>query len=342
MARPLRIQQPGYWYHVIARGNAGLCLFTHRAEYQHFLDLLAKAHAQFSLEVHAYVLMRTHIHLFVRTPLANLSRCMQFLLTSYSVWYNRRHERVGHVFQGRYKAIVVERDAYGSEVSRYIHLNPARASGVQSLERARHTARSYSWSSYRAYLALSPAPPFLSINDTLERFGGNTARGRKAYAQFVEEGLLRDRPDLLNDVRAQSVLGTDTFAEQVKRFVMTVKHDRCGHVNAERLVRVPIEKILAAVAAATGVPPEQLIRPRCRHNPAWLLVLWAACKWCRASMSLAQIGAQLGGISGVAVYKAERRCESLATRSPALRTQMQHVRQYLESADDTAAVKLIV
>lgn len=317
MARPLRILLPGMWYHVMARGNAGLTLFTSRTEYQHFLDLLSKAHAQFSLEVHAYALMRTHFHLFVRTPLGNLSHCMQFVLTSYSVWYNRRHERVGHVFQGRYKALVVERDSYGSEVSRYIHLNPARAMGAQPLDKLRHTARHYPWSSYPAYLQLAPQPPFLHVTETLERFGGSSPDGRKAYAQFVEEGLLRDQPDLLSNVHAQSVLGTDSFADMLKRLVVTRGiHDRSAHVTVERLVHVPLEKVINAVVHVTGVPADKIITPRQRDNLNWLLLLWAACKWCRHSLTLAEIGRRLGGISGPAVCKAAQRFEKQLQRAP--------------------------
>lgn len=331
MARPLRILQPGLWYHVMARGIAGLTLFTNRAEYVHFLDLLSKAHEQFSLEVHAFALMRTHFHLFVRTPLANLSRCMQFLLTSYSVWYNRRHERVGHVLQGRYKALVVERDSYGAEVSRYIHLNPARAMGAQPLDKLRHKARHYPWSSYASYLRLAPQPPFLHVAETLERFGGNSPAGRKAYAQFVEEGLLRDQPDLLSNVHAQTVLGTDTFADMLRRLVVTHGiHDRSAHVTVERLAQVSLENVLDAVVTVTGVPADKIITPRQHNNPDWLLLLWAAWKWCRHSLTLQEIGLRLGGISGPAVCKAAQRFEKQLQRAPRPRHLLAHIRKLEE------------
>lgn len=325
MARPLRIQEPGLWYHVMARGNAGLAVFRQRAEYRHFLELLAKACEQFTFEIHAYVLMQTHFHLFVRTPLPNLSRCMQFLLTAYSVWYNRKHERTGHVWQGRYKAIVVDRDAYGSEVSRYIHLNPARAAGNAPLETLRQKARRYPWSSYRAYLGLAPVPAFLHTAETLDRFGGCAKNGRLAYARFVEEGLLQQHPDLLNNVRAQSVLGTDTFADMIKRLAVTHGvHDRSSRPKVRQLAQLSLDRIATAVAEVYGVPVAQLLKSRQRGHEARNVLLWAAYTWCRQTLNLEDIGRHLGGISGVAVLQGAKRVQAAIAHSPVLR---HHVRR---------------
>ena len=126
MARTVRIQRSGAWYHVTARGNEGRPIYRDQRDRRHFCELLAELVQSYRWRVHAYVLIDNHYHLMVETAEANLSRGMQWLNVSYSVWFNRRHQRAGHLFQGRYKAIVVDRLGWGLEVSRYVHLNPVR------------------------------------------------------------------------------------------------------------------------------------------------------------------------------------------------------------------------
>ncbi len=322
MARPLRIDGEGFWYHVMARGDDGRVIFTDKREHGEFLKRLAQMALLFSVEIHAYALMQTHLHLFVRTPIANLGRFMQRLLTGHSVWYNRRHERTGHVFQGRYKALVVDRDAYGAEVSRYIHLNPARASASRDLAELRRVARSYAWSSYPAYLGLAPAPAFLHIADTLKRFGSEKIKARTAYAQFVEEGLLRDLPAPLDNAQAQSVLGNERFVERIRR--MVVAHgdrDTSARCSAQRLTSVPIALVIEPVARAYHLSPQALCQAKRRRSEARRVLLWAAHTWCGGTMSLHQRGAMLGGVNGQAVGKAarlvaaERRCDARMHRN---------------------------
>src|SRR5687768_14349868 len=126
MARALRVEFPGAWYHVTARGNERRLIFRGERDRRHFLDLLGECCGRFNLRLHAYVLMPNHYHLIVETPGAALSRAMQWLNVSYAVWYNRRHRRCGHLFQGRFKAILLDRERWGGALSRYVHLNPIR------------------------------------------------------------------------------------------------------------------------------------------------------------------------------------------------------------------------
>src|SRR5271157_1922938 len=141
MARPLRIERPGGRYHVTARGNEQKPIYRTDGDREHCLRLLGEMSERFGVRVHAYTLMDNHYHLMVETPEANLSRAMQWLNVSYSVWFNRRHERGGHLFQGRFGAVVVEEDAGWQEVARYVHLNPVRIAGLGLDKRARAASR---------------------------------------------------------------------------------------------------------------------------------------------------------------------------------------------------------
>src|SRR6185369_17190356 len=126
MARPLRIERPGAWYHVTARGNERQPIYRDDQDRYHFLTLLDEMTATFNLLVHAYVLMDNHYHLIVELREPNLSRAMQWLNVSYSMWFNRRRSRCGHLFQGRFKSVIVDRCEWGLGLSRYVHLNPVR------------------------------------------------------------------------------------------------------------------------------------------------------------------------------------------------------------------------
>ena len=141
MARPLRLEYPGAWYHVMNRGLARQPIFRTDAHRQHFLDLLLEIHNRYQVEIHAYCLMGNHYHLFIRTPLANLSRAMRHLNGIYTQRYNQGMHRDGPIFRGRYKSILVEADTYLLRLSRYIHLNPVAAKLVRKAE-------TYPWSSF--------------------------------------------------------------------------------------------------------------------------------------------------------------------------------------------------
>ena len=141
MARAWRIERAGGRYHVTARGNERKPIYRDESDREHFLELLAESTERFGLRVHAYVLMDNHYHVLVETPEANLSRAMQWVNVSYSLWFNRRHGRVGHLFQGRFSAVVVEDEAGWQEVARYVHLNPVRIAGLGLDKRQRAGAR---------------------------------------------------------------------------------------------------------------------------------------------------------------------------------------------------------
>jgi putative transposase len=149
MARPLRVHRPEAWYHVTARGTERKDIFREERDRRHWLELIPELAERFRIPIFAYVMMDNHYHLLVGAPELNLSQAMQWFQTSYSMWFNRKHGRVGPLFQGRFHAVVVEPDAFAHELSRYIHLNPVRVKGLgrgracagTSLERVPQLAR---------------------------------------------------------------------------------------------------------------------------------------------------------------------------------------------------------
>jgi len=206
MARPLRIEFPGALYHITARGNARQDIFLDEEDRQQFLGVLARVVSRFHLLLHAYCLMDNHFHLVVETPEANLSRAMRQLNGVYTQAFNRRHQRVGHVLQGRFKAIIVDRDSYLLELCRYVVLNPVRAKATRKPD-------SYPWSSYRATAGLASAPSFLTVDWVLAQFGRQRAVAQRKYQAFVDEGIGQGSP--WEHLQGQVLLGSERFVERL-------------------------------------------------------------------------------------------------------------------------------
>ena len=212
MVRPLRIEKVGGWYHVTARGNEPKAIFRDDADRRHFLGIVAEMVRRFLLRLHCFVLMDNHYHLVLELREPNLSRAVQWLNVSYSVWFNRRHRRSGHLFQGRFKSVTVNRDEWGLALSRYVHLNPVRMQTLglgkqdrqvqrmglspapkeeQVRERMRKL-RAYRWSSYRWYIGLGVAPAWLECDTVLALGGGAKAEQRRRTRDYVETRLGKD------------------------------------------------------------------------------------------------------------------------------------------------------
>ena len=204
MSRPLRLEFAGALYHITARGNAREDIFRDDGDRATFLDLLAREIAQQRWRLYAYCLMGNHYHLLIETPEPNLTRGMQRLNQVYTQRFNRGHRRVGHVLQGRYKAIVVDKDSYFKELIRYVVLNPVRAKMVRGPER-------WAWSSYRATAGLSAVLPWLAVDEVRGQFGGSGA----AYRRFVAQGI--GLPSVWEGLRGQMWLGDEPFRAKMQR-----------------------------------------------------------------------------------------------------------------------------
>ncbi len=207
MARPLRVEYPGAVYHVTARGNARMPIFEDDRDRTDFLKLIKEALERFKWHCHAYCLMTNHYHLLVETIQGNLSLGMRHINGVYTQRYNRTYSRVGHLFQGRFKSVVVDRDAYLLELCRYVVLNPVRAGMVERPEE-------YTWSSYRATAGVSPRPVFLSVDWILSQFGRENGEARRRYVEFVMSGMEADR--IWDKLESQCVLGSREFLQGIR------------------------------------------------------------------------------------------------------------------------------
>ncbi|MGM0594575.1 MAG: REP-associated tyrosine transposase [Pseudomonadota bacterium] len=212
MARPLRIEFSGALYHVTARGDRREPIYEDDDDRYMYLNTLAEVVERFNWVCHAYCLMTTHYHLVVETPDGNLSKGMRHLNGVYTQASNRRHRRTGHLFQGRYKAILVDKDSYLLELSRYVVLNPVRAGMVQEPE-------DWPWSSYRAAIGDVGAPKWLANDGILAQFGKRRAEARRKYQAFVKEGI--DDESIWNNLRQQIYLGDEQFVERMQKKIDT-------------------------------------------------------------------------------------------------------------------------
>jgi putative transposase len=207
MARPLRIEYAGALYHVTSRGDRQEAIFDDDQDRTAFLNVLGEVISRFRWRCHAYCLMGNHYHLMIETPEGNLTKGMRQLNGVFTQWSNRRHKRTGHVFQGRYKAILVDRDSYFLELARYIVLNPVRAAMVKH-------PKQWKWSSYGATSGMATAPAWLTTEDLLAEFGNRRAVTRRKYREFVAEG--RGEESIWKDLQGQIYLGDDKFVEQMR------------------------------------------------------------------------------------------------------------------------------
>ncbi len=208
MARPLRIQYPGAFYHVTSRGNERKDIYKTPSDRQRFLAYLESASESYGAKIHAYCLMSNHYHLLIETPLGNLSRIMGHINGAYTTYFNTKRKRSGHLFQGRYKSILVEVDAYATELSAYIHLNPLRAGIVSRPEE-------FFWSSYRAYIGEIVPPHWLKTDLVLNLFTPNKLTAHTLYRKFVEERLGQEAQNHLAVTVGATFLGSDAFIRDV-------------------------------------------------------------------------------------------------------------------------------
>ncbi len=207
MARPLRIEYAGALYHVTSRGNAQEAIYREDKDRRDYYSVVFEVCERFNWVIHAYCLMDNHYHLLVETPEGNLSKGMRHLNGVYTQRFNQNHTRVGHVFQGRYKAILVQKESYLLELARYIVLNPVRARMVRS-------ARDWPWSSYRATIGEIESPGWLHTNWILSTFAKRKKTAIIRYKEFVSEG--KNQPTPWEYLKNQIFLGTEKFVEEMQ------------------------------------------------------------------------------------------------------------------------------
>jgi putative transposase len=208
MARPLRIEYAGALYHVTSRGDRQEAIYITDTDRAAFLEILGRVVETYNWLVHAYCLMDNHYHLLIETPDGNLSNGMRQLNGVYTQTHNRNNRCVGHVFQGRYKAILVQKEAYLLELARYIVLNPVRARMVRR-------ASDWPWSSFRDTAGARQAPGWLHTDWLLAAFGRRLSSARKKYRQFVADG--KNQPSPWESLRNQVFLGSEAFVDELRK-----------------------------------------------------------------------------------------------------------------------------
>jgi len=337
----LRIQYPGGRYHVTARGNERREIFRDETDRFHLLELWSELGQRFGTRIHGYVLMNNHYHLLLETPEPNLSRAMQWCNVSYSVWFNLRHGRSGHLFQGRFGADLVQEDAGWQEVARYVHLNPVRVAclGLDKSARAASRAgpivapsaelvaerlqvlREYRWSSYRGYAGYGRPLEWIWQEPLARLCGGHTGEERRAaLRQYTEapvrQGVLESPWQRLV---SGMVLGTVGFAEKLRQQAR-------GNPREQKPLRAAAgaaswEEIVEALEELKGENWNQFAERHGDWGRDAALWLGRSC----GRMRLAELGRRVGNLDYAVVSKAIARFEQRLRRAPQLREQLGNI-----------------
>jgi len=335
------MQYAGAWYHVTSRGQERQTIFRDDRDRTHFLELLGTTVERYQVRIHAYVLMTNHYHLIVETPEANLSRAMQWLNVSYGVWFNRRHGRIGHLMQGRFKAIILENAGWGLEMSIYVHLNPVRVAGLglskperkaesaglsappsrEMVSRRLEVLRGYVWSSYRAYAGYGKAPLWLERKTLLQRAG----KGGESYRQLVE-GRLKDgeKESPWGELKAGIALGTRAFADKLRKGLVIGRETEGKRLFRRRFT---FDEVRQAVELIKG---EKWADFTDRHGDNGRALVYKAARD-YAGMTMAEIGAECDGADYAAVGMTIRRLERKLKNDKVLSGQWRRV---LEKCED--------
>jgi putative transposase len=319
MARPLRIEYPGAYYHVIHRGNAGEAIFRSKRDREKFLECVATAVERFGIKVHTYCLMTNHYHFLIETPQPNLSRAVQWINVSYAAYFNRRRDRRGHLFQGRFKSILIDADEYLKHLSRYIHLNPLRAKMVEQLV-------SYPWSSYPAFSGKAKAPDWLEVDWLLSLFGKSRKKAYTAYRRFVEgvDPIQVDNPE--KDVVGGFILGSVEFVNWVKS---TYLSKRSGEKEIPQLKelkpRITPDDVVAAVRKEFGCDTEMILQKGRKGNTARDVAIYLAKDL--TGVSGIKLGDYFGNISGAGVTVRYSHVAKTISRNPRLRGKISRIKK---------------
>jgi len=315
MSRPLRVNREGGWYHITCRGQNRQRIYLDARDRKHFLELLEDFTRRFGVEVHAYVLMSNHYHLLLRTPRGNVSAAMQWINQSYGVWWNRRHDLSGHVFQGRFKSVLVEEGGWVLALSFYLHFNPVAVKGLgwgKSAKKAERfglaapteeviaqrleTLRRHRWSSYLSYAGYEKVPEWLSVHELMSRVTG----GRDGYRKKAEEQLRQGGGESVwSQLKWGAVLGSERFAESMRQKIKIFRE-----TPVKRCFRrqIPWEAIVEAVEKVKGEKWGEFHNRYADRGRE--IAFWIAQR--RGGMSLKIIAQKAGGMDYSAVSEAIR------------------------------------
>ena len=334
MARPLRIEYEGACYHVINRGNHRETVFQNDADCRMFLERLAYFAELYRVTIYSYCLMPNHFHLFLKTEHANLGKFMQSFLTSFTVTINRKYTKSGHLFQGRYKAVLVESELHKNRLSRYIHLNPVKLKGHKTLSDDTLIERlnDYKWSSYPYYIGLKKKPAWLNRRFVLSSWGKNPNKKIENYRNYVNQGIKTDNTE---EVKVkQQILGSSQFREEI--FEKYLKQDLTDIDTREQPVLASLNSfdpqlVISAVKAYYKLKDiKQITVRQGSDRQARKVAIYLTSYYCRRRESLTTLAKSFGlKISGYS--SAVEKMKSIVDENQNLKNDIKGIRMILQN-----------
>jgi putative transposase len=319
MARALRVEYEGAFYHVTSRGNDRKRIFFNKTDYSKFKAYLEEGIKKFGYKLHAYVLMSNHYHLLIETPNSNISKIMHYLNSSYTTYINIKRDRSGHLFQGRYKSILVQKDNYLLELSRYIHLNPVKAGIVEK-------PQDYLHSSYMSYIE-EKNNDIVYKELVLSMMANKMKQALSRYRSFVEGVEIDKLKNPLKDVYGGFILGTKAFIKQTLDILDDIKLEKNETSHRTKLRKtVEPEDVIKAVSNYLAIPADELLNMKgeIRGGTVYFLKIYT-------DMSNNEIGKLFDGLSYSAVSKIKQRFISSPLKDRSLKNKIKKMHQYLSN-----------
>lgn len=287
MARFLRIEYPNACYHVMNRGNRQEQIFFENQDYLLFLKKLSEYCILYNVEIHSYCLMPNHFHLQLQTRHENLSKFMQSFITSFTLSINKKQEKSGHLFQGRYKAQLIESELYKNKLSRYIHLNPIKLESFKDLplKQLKNYLHDFRWSSFRSYIGLEKMPDWLNRNHVLSSWGNSATQKMSNYRKYVEQAMKTDNSHEIQSGEISNIIGSDSFTDKIiKQYLVgnTTDIDEREQTVLSKINAFSINDILKGVAHYFELDAlEQITIRHGSHSDARKFAMFLAGKHCQ-------------------------------------------------------------
>jgi len=325
MARPLRIQYRHAYYHVTCRGNDRRSIYRDDNDRELFLEKLKSSLDIYQVILHAYVLMGNHFHLIVETPRANLSEFMRHFNITYTGAFNRRHRRVGHLYQGRYKAILVDKDSYLAELSRYVHLNPVRIrpQKEKSVAEQWRVLEKYRWSSLAGYLDRSRRQLSVKYEEVLAESGGTA----KKYRQFIDDGLREGYETPWEKVTGQVALAREEFVADLGK-KMAPRLSRREQPSVRAFKTIEPEKVLSIVSRHLKVKREDIAQRRTAFRDQRAVAIELLYRY--SAIKQREIGQRLGQIDYSAVSRERTRLRERLKEDRGLERSLREIESILD------------
>jgi REP element-mobilizing transposase RayT len=303
----------------MSRGNGGEAIFQTDGDHRKFIEYIAKAAEKFGIIVHVYCLMPNHYHMVIETPESNLSVSIQWLNVSYACYFNARHQRHGHLFQGRFKSILIDKSEYLDVLSRYIHLNPVRANLVSKMS-------DYEWNSYRFFIGQVGPPVWLDVNRLLAGFGTKKNVAMARYRSYVEDVDLATLKNPTDEVLEGCILGSPVFAEWVRKSFLSDRVDESQVPQLKKLkTRPTVDLIVDKVAGSFRVKKSQILAKGQKGNMPRDVAIYFAKSL--TGVSGQELGMKFGNISGAAITVRSGKINERMEANSKFRRKMRTIRE---------------